>query len=70
MLQGVIDAAGAQTPGGSQAVESQYIGLSPMRRIGRPEEAAAAVVWLCSDSASYVTGHSMIVDGGMTAAVR
>jgi NAD(P)-dependent dehydrogenase (short-subunit alcohol dehydrogenase family) len=38
MLQGVIDAAGAQTPGGSQAVEAQYIGLSPMRRIGRPRK--------------------------------
>ncbi len=39
-------------------------------RIGRPEEAAEAAVWLCSDAASYVTGHSMIVDGGLTAAVR
>ena len=35
-------------------------------RIGRPEEAAEAALWLCSDAASYVTGHSMIVDGGLT----
>jgi NAD(P)-dependent dehydrogenase (short-subunit alcohol dehydrogenase family) len=70
MLEGVIEAAGAQTPGGPEAVETQYTGLIPMRRIGRPEEAAAAAVWLCSDAAAYVTGHSMIVDGGMTAAVR
>jgi NAD(P)-dependent dehydrogenase (short-subunit alcohol dehydrogenase family) len=70
MLQDVIDTAGAQTPGGPAAVEAQYTGLIPMRRIGLAEEAAAAVVWLCSDAASYVTGHSMIVDGGMTAAVR
>lgn len=55
---------------GRQAVEAQYAGLSPMRRIGDPVEAAAAVVWLCSDAASFVTGHSMIVDGGMTAATR
>jgi NAD(P)-dependent dehydrogenase (short-subunit alcohol dehydrogenase family) len=41
-----------------------------MRRIGRPQEAAEAAVWLCSDAASYVTGHSMIVDGGMTSATR
>jgi NAD(P)-dependent dehydrogenase (short-subunit alcohol dehydrogenase family) len=32
---------------GRQAVEAQYAGLSPMRRIGDPVEAAAAVVWLC-----------------------
>jgi NAD(P)-dependent dehydrogenase (short-subunit alcohol dehydrogenase family) len=41
-----------------------------MRRIGRPEEAAAAALWLCSDESSYLTGHSLIVDGGMTAATR
>jgi NAD(P)-dependent dehydrogenase (short-subunit alcohol dehydrogenase family) len=39
-------------------------------RIGNPEEAAEAIVWMCSDAASYVTGHSMIVDGGLTARFR
>jgi NAD(P)-dependent dehydrogenase (short-subunit alcohol dehydrogenase family) len=34
--------------------------------MGKPEEIAAAVVWLCSDAASFVTGHAMIVDGGQT----
>jgi NAD(P)-dependent dehydrogenase (short-subunit alcohol dehydrogenase family) len=70
MLQQVFDTAGAAAPGGPTAVEAQYAGLNPMRRIGSPEEAAAAAVWLCSDAASYVTGLSMIVDGGMTAGMR
>jgi NAD(P)-dependent dehydrogenase (short-subunit alcohol dehydrogenase family) len=38
--------------------------LMPIGRLGRPEEIAAAVVWLCSESASLVTGHLMAVDGG------
>jgi NAD(P)-dependent dehydrogenase (short-subunit alcohol dehydrogenase family) len=70
MLNRVIDVAGGGTAEGRQAVEAQYADLSPMRRIGEPGEAAAAAVWLCSDAASFVTGHSMIVDGGMTAATR
>jgi NAD(P)-dependent dehydrogenase (short-subunit alcohol dehydrogenase family) len=36
----------------------------PMRRVGRPEEIADAVLWLSSDAASYVTGQSISVDGG------
>jgi NAD(P)-dependent dehydrogenase (short-subunit alcohol dehydrogenase family) len=36
----------------------------PMGRVGRPEEIASAVLWLCSDAASYVTGQSISVDGG------
>jgi len=38
--------------------------LMPIHRIGRPEEIAAAVVWLCSDAASLVVGHLLAVDGG------
>jgi len=37
----------------------------PMGRVGRPEEIADAVLWLCSDAASYVTGQSISVDGGL-----
>ncbi|MBD3320433.1 MAG: SDR family oxidoreductase [Chitinivibrionales bacterium] len=39
----------------------------PVGRMGRPEEVSEAVVWLFSDAASFVTGHSMVIDGGMTA---
>ena len=39
----------------------------PMGRIGEPEEVAAAAIFLCSDEASYITGHSLPVDGGIVA---
>jgi NAD(P)-dependent dehydrogenase (short-subunit alcohol dehydrogenase family) len=39
----------------------------PMRRIGRPDEVAAAVLWLCSDAASFITGATIHVDGGKLA---
>jgi NAD(P)-dependent dehydrogenase (short-subunit alcohol dehydrogenase family) len=38
----------------------------PMARISEPDEVAKAIVWLCSDAASYVTGHVLAVDGGLT----
>jgi NAD(P)-dependent dehydrogenase (short-subunit alcohol dehydrogenase family) len=39
----------------------------PMRRVGRPEEVASAVVWLCSDEASFITGATLPIDGGKLA---
>lgn len=48
-------------------VEKQYIALEPVGRMGRPEEIAEAVVWLCSDAASFVTGQAIAVDGGFMA---
>ena len=47
--------------------ESQIAAAHPAGRLGNPEEVAETVVWLCSDAASFVTGHSMVVDGGYVA---
>jgi len=40
----------------------------PMGRVSRPEEIAGVIVWLCTDAASYVTGHTLAIDGGLTVA--
>ena len=44
----------------------QMAAAHPIGRIGQPEEVANAVVWLCSDAASFITGHSLTIDGGYT----
>lgn len=64
---GLIDTAMADRfTGGPQTDVEQFImSLKPMRRRGTSAEVAEAIVWLCSDAASYVTGHSMVVDGGL-----
>jgi NAD(P)-dependent dehydrogenase (short-subunit alcohol dehydrogenase family) len=46
-------------------MEAQIVGRHPIGRMGRPEEIAEAVVWLYSDAASFVTGHTMTVDRGI-----
>ena len=45
---------------------AKVIAEEPVGRMGTPEEIAAAVIWLCSDSAAFVIGHAMVVDGGQT----
>ena len=45
----------------------QMVAAEPIGRVGIPVEIAEAVVWLCSDAASFVTGHTMTVDGGYIA---
>lgn len=70
----MLDEAIKRAAGGDaerrKAIEQQFLSLVPLRRIGRAEEAAEAAAWLCSEASSYVTGHSMIVDGGWTAWAR
>jgi NAD(P)-dependent dehydrogenase (short-subunit alcohol dehydrogenase family) len=53
--------------GGTPEGRARVIAQEPVGRMGRPEEIAAAVVWLCSDAAAFVVGHAMVVDGGQTA---
>jgi len=52
--------------GGTLEGENRVIAQEPVGRMGKPEEIAATVVWLCSDTAAFVVGHAMVVDGGQT----
>jgi NAD(P)-dependent dehydrogenase (short-subunit alcohol dehydrogenase family) len=70
MLKTAITKTAGNEPEKIEAAMAGYAGMVPLKRIGRPEEAAQAVLWLCSEAASYVTGQSMIVDGGLTAWAR
>ena len=67
---GAIDTPMAREPGKplSKELETEIEARVPMKRIGRPEEISAAVVFLASEEASYVTGATLYADGGWLAA--
>jgi NAD(P)-dependent dehydrogenase (short-subunit alcohol dehydrogenase family) len=65
---GLIDTKMAdRLAAGVRTTKDDLAPLHPIGRIGRAEEVAETVLWLCSGRASFVTGHSMFVDGGFTA---
>jgi NAD(P)-dependent dehydrogenase (short-subunit alcohol dehydrogenase family) len=55
------------TGGPGTDAQRQLAAMHPIGRAGTSEEIAGAVLWLCSDSASFVTGHTLVADGGLTA---
>ncbi|TLY04492.1 MAG: SDR family oxidoreductase [Thaumarchaeota archaeon] len=57
MLERAVDA--------NSQLRKQFDAVTPMGHIGKPEEIANAVVWLLSNKASFVTGHTLIIDGGV-----
>ena len=52
---------------GAPQVHKSVVGRHPIGRFGKPSEVAEAVLWMCSDRASFMTGQSLILDGGFLA---
>ena len=63
----VIETPMAERLFDTPVIRRNLVGLHPIGRFGRPAEIAEAVVWMCSDRASFMTGHSLVLDGGFLA---
>ncbi|MFJ5306467.1 SDR family oxidoreductase [Streptomyces sp. NPDC088350] len=67
---GVIDTPQGQQEASAQPAMAALVEQTPLRRVGRAEDVAAAVAFLLSDEAAFVSGIDLLVDGGVCAAVR
>lgn len=70
MLNSALDSLARGDEQARAAILRRHQEAIPMHRIGRAEEAAGAIAWLLSDASSFVTGSSIVVDGGMTCFAR
>ncbi len=62
-----IETSMAERLFGDPQVHKFVLGCHPIGRFGRPAEVAEAVLWMCSDRASFMTGQSLVLDGGFLA---
>jgi NAD(P)-dependent dehydrogenase (short-subunit alcohol dehydrogenase family) len=62
---GMIETPMTQKPGMGEIID-QLVAVSPLQRIGQPQEIGAAVWWLCSEDATFVHGQAIVVDGAIT----
>lgn len=62
---GAIDTPMDVATKANRKLDETLLGEIPLHRWGKPEEVAGLVVWLCGDAAAYVTGTTMVIDGGM-----
>ncbi len=63
-------AGGLGAPEALDFVRTALAGLQPIPRSGMPDDIASAALWLASDEASFITGHALVVDGGLTAGTK
>jgi 2-keto-3-deoxy-L-fuconate dehydrogenase len=56
----------AAAAGSLEAAQAAFVSRQPMGRLGTPDEIAALAVYLASDAAHFVTGQSIVIDGGLT----
>lgn len=65
---GIIDTPMAQRMGANEETLKPFVHLTPAGRVGKSDDVGDVVAWLCSDEARFVTGQSLLVDGGFTIA--
>ena len=67
-IWGVVDTKFAAAVLKNDALLDEVLRMTPMKRYAQPDEIAGAALYLASDSASYLTGQAIVIDGGMTIA--
>ena len=63
---GLVDTRFAAAIVKNETLVGEVVRKTPLGRYGRPDEIAGGVLYLASDAASFLTGHTLVIDGGMT----